>query len=72
MTPDLEVIYKPSHESFRAWAHGFPHTVAKWHFHPEYELHFNPTDALSQSQKTFAKHQLRLFKSWHASWKTAS
>ncbi len=40
---------------------------------PEYELHFNPTDALSQSQKTFAKNQLRLFKTWHASWaKTAS
>ncbi|MEG2962248.1 MAG: AraC family transcriptional regulator [Janthinobacterium sp.] len=40
MTPDLELIHKPIHESFRAWAHGFPHTVAKWHFHPEYELHF--------------------------------
>lgn len=39
MTPDLELIHKPIHESFRAWAHGYPHAVAKWHFHPEYELH---------------------------------
>ena len=39
MTPDLELIHKPMHESFRAWAHGYPHAVAKWHFHPEYELH---------------------------------
>jgi 1-pyrroline-4-hydroxy-2-carboxylate deaminase len=35
---------------------------------PEYELHFNPTDRLSESQKTFAKNQLRLFKTWYASW----
>jgi 1-pyrroline-4-hydroxy-2-carboxylate deaminase len=35
---------------------------------PEYELHFNPTDALSQSQKHFASNQLRLFKTWYASW----
>jgi 1-pyrroline-4-hydroxy-2-carboxylate deaminase len=34
----------------------------------EYELHFNPTDVLSQSQKTFASNQLKLFKSWYASW----
>jgi 1-pyrroline-4-hydroxy-2-carboxylate deaminase len=34
----------------------------------EYELHFNPTDSLSQSQKTFAKDQLALFKNWYASW----
>lgn len=26
-------------ESFRAWVHDYPHTVAKWHFHPEYEVH---------------------------------
>ncbi len=36
--------------------------------HPEYELHFNPTDALSESQKNFASNQLRLFKTWYASW----
>jgi 1-pyrroline-4-hydroxy-2-carboxylate deaminase len=34
----------------------------------EYELHFNPTDMLSESQKTFARNQLRLFKSWYAAW----
>ncbi|MGL4728074.1 MAG: dihydrodipicolinate synthase family protein [Bosea sp. (in: a-proteobacteria)] len=34
----------------------------------EYELHFNPTDALSQSQKTFAKTQLQLFKNWYGEW----
>ncbi len=36
--------------------------------YPEYELHFNPTDALSESQKTFARNQLHLFKTWYASW----
>ena len=35
---------------------------------PEYELHFNPTDTLSDSQKTFARDQLHLFKAWYASW----
>jgi len=35
---------------------------------PEYELHFNPTDALSESQKTFARTQLDLFKRWYANW----
>lgn len=35
---------------------------------PEYELHFNPSDALSASQKTFAATQLRLFKAWYAEW----
>lgn len=34
----------------------------------EYELHFNPTDRLSESQKTFARNQLALFKTWYASW----
>ncbi len=33
---------------------------------PEYELHFNPSDALSASQKTFASEQLALFKRWYA------
>jgi 1-pyrroline-4-hydroxy-2-carboxylate deaminase len=38
----------------------------------EYQLHFNPTDSLSQSQKTFVTNQLRLFQTWYASWcKTA-
>ncbi len=39
---------------------------------PEYELHFNPTDMLLQSQKTFASNQLRLFKTWYASWATTT
>jgi 1-pyrroline-4-hydroxy-2-carboxylate deaminase len=39
---------------------------------PEYELHFNPSDVLSQSQKTFASNQLRLFKAWYASWSKAA
>jgi 4-hydroxy-tetrahydrodipicolinate synthase len=35
---------------------------------PEYELHFNPGDALSPSQKTFARTQLQLFQAWYAAW----
>jgi 1-pyrroline-4-hydroxy-2-carboxylate deaminase len=35
---------------------------------PEYELHFNASDALTPSQKTFAATQLTLFKRWYASW----
>ncbi|MGL4440327.1 MAG: dihydrodipicolinate synthase family protein [Bosea sp. (in: a-proteobacteria)] len=35
---------------------------------PEYGLHFNPDDALSASQMTFAREQLELFKIWYASW----
>lgn len=37
--PDFEVIvYDPS-QSFRWEVHGYPHHLAKWHHHPEYELH---------------------------------
>ena len=36
--------------------------------HPAYELHFNPDDALSSSQKRYAEQQLRLFKNWHRQW----
>jgi len=36
--------------------------------HREYELHFNPTDSLSDSQKRFARNQLELFKRWYAAW----
>ena len=39
MSPDLELVHTRRDESFRAWAHDYPHTVAKWHFHPEYEIH---------------------------------
>ncbi|MGL5362695.1 MAG: dihydrodipicolinate synthase family protein, partial [Bosea sp. (in: a-proteobacteria)] len=35
---------------------------------PEYELHFNPTDMLTPSQKVFAESQLKLFKSWYGAW----
>lgn len=34
----------------------------------EYALHFNPTDALSPSQQAYVEEQLRLFKTWYASW----
>jgi 4-hydroxy-tetrahydrodipicolinate synthase len=36
---------------------------------PEYELHFNETDALSPSQRGHAEKQLAQFKSWYAAWK---
>ncbi|WP_395068532.1 helix-turn-helix domain-containing protein [Paraburkholderia silvatlantica] len=39
MNPDLELVHTRQDESFRAWVHDYPHTVAKWHFHPEYEVH---------------------------------
>lgn len=35
---------------------------------PEYALHFNTTDALSDSQRHYAEAQLKLFKSWYAAW----
>lgn len=39
LNPDYEVIvYQPT-ESFRWNVHGYPHHLAKWHYHPEYELH---------------------------------
>ena len=34
----------------------------------EYTLHFNETDALSDSQMGFAKAQLALFRTWYAEW----
>ena len=34
----------------------------------EYELHFNETDKLSASQKSFIEQQYELFKNWWASW----
>ena len=34
----------------------------------EYELHFNPTDQLSPSQKGFVESQYRQFKAWWAGW----
>ena len=35
---------------------------------PEYERHFNSSDALSPSQRRYAESQLQLFKRWYASW----
>ncbi len=35
---------------------------------PEYSLHFNPSDALSDSQKHLAATQLNLFQTWYAAW----
>lgn len=35
---------------------------------PEYALHFNATDALSESQRRYAERQLALFKSWYRDW----
>jgi 1-pyrroline-4-hydroxy-2-carboxylate deaminase len=37
----------------------------------EYTLHFNASDELTVSQKTFARDQLALFKRWYAAWNTA-
>lgn len=35
---------------------------------PEYALHFNETDALSDSQRGFVEAQLKLFDAWYAEW----
>ncbi|RIK84115.1 MAG: dihydrodipicolinate synthase family protein [Hyphomicrobiales bacterium] len=35
---------------------------------PEYALHFNETDELSQSQRGYAEAQLALFDAWYAAW----
>jgi len=37
--PDFELIVRKPLESFRWNVHGYPHLLAKWHYHPEYELH---------------------------------
>lgn len=34
----------------------------------EYELHFNETDALSDSQRGYAEAQFKLFNDWYAEW----
>jgi 1-pyrroline-4-hydroxy-2-carboxylate deaminase len=39
---------------------------------PEYALHFSASDALSDSQRTFAETQLALFKRWYAGWSAAN
>jgi 4-hydroxy-tetrahydrodipicolinate synthase len=35
---------------------------------PEYELHFNETDALTDSQRGYVEAQLGLFDTWYAEW----
>ena len=35
---------------------------------PEYELHFDPSDELSASQKHYAESQLALFRKWYSAW----
>ena len=39
IVPDYEVIICPPAESFRWFVHDYPHRLAKWHYHPEFELH---------------------------------
>lgn len=39
IVPDFEVIVCQPEESFRWFVHDYPHHLAKWHYHPEYELH---------------------------------
>lgn len=39
---------------------------------PEYALHFNETDALSNSQRGYAEAQLKLFDTWYADWSKQS
>jgi 1-pyrroline-4-hydroxy-2-carboxylate deaminase len=36
--------------------------------HSAYTLHFNPSDALTDSQRNYATEQFHLFKSWYANW----
>ena len=40
MGPDLELVEIGREESFKAWEHGYPFRTVRWHFHPEYELHY--------------------------------
>ncbi|WP_409999833.1 dihydrodipicolinate synthase family protein [Gimesia panareensis] len=39
---------------------------------PEYELHFNPSDQLSESQRCFLHDQWQLFKNWWNQWPGAN
>jgi hypothetical protein len=40
LKPDLEVVQIGRAESFKAWEHGYPFRTVRWHFHPEYEIHY--------------------------------
>lgn len=37
---------------------------------PEYRLHFNETDALTESQRGYVEAQLKLFDAWYSQWST--
>lgn len=37
--PEFELIVPGPAESFRWFVHSYPHELAKWNYHPEYELH---------------------------------
>ena len=37
--PDFELIVRQPRQSFRWKVHEYPYPFAKWHYHPEYELH---------------------------------
>lgn len=39
IVPDFEMIICPPAESFRWNVHDYPYFGAKWHYHPEYEVH---------------------------------
>ena len=39
--------------------------------HPEYALHFNKEDALSDSQRNYVETQWTRFKAWYAAWRPA-
>ena len=43
IVPDFEMIICPPAESFRWNMHDYPYFGAKWHYHPEYELHLTRT-----------------------------
>jgi AraC-like DNA-binding protein len=43
IVPDFEMIICPPAESFRWNMHDYPFHKAKWHYHPEYELHLTRT-----------------------------
>lgn len=37
--PGFELIQAQEQQSFRWFTHDFPHPLAQWHYHPEFEIH---------------------------------
>ena len=37
--PEFEQVAAPESQSFRWFCHDFPHPLALWHYHPEFEIH---------------------------------